>query len=55
MTIQRLFEPDHPDALERVAEILSGLLMEAPNKRAESSDPDGAAGQVATCVSEPAR
>jgi hypothetical protein len=50
MAIQRRFEPN-PAALERVVEILHQMLVEPPQDPVESSEPEGAAGQDATCLS----
>jgi len=50
MKTQRLFEPD-PDALERVVEILFGLLKEVPREVGEDEGSDVPAGTAATCLS----
>jgi hypothetical protein len=53
MTIERRFEPD-PEALDRVVEILYQLLVEPPQGHVESSEPEGAVGQEASCLSQEA-
>jgi len=50
MTIQRRFEPD-PDALERVVEILYGLLIEPPGGRQETHDSGPGGPTKAPCFS----
>jgi hypothetical protein len=49
MIIERRFEPD-PEALERLVEILYGVLIGPPKADAESTESSPAEPQDPTCV-----
>jgi hypothetical protein len=53
MTIERLYDPN-PEALERVAEILYRLLVEAPKDYRNPGKPQQSGAAEATCVSRDA-